>query len=227
METLFLICFLFGAIFTALAVVIGHVHVSVPGVDAGHFGHLGPGHGGHLGPAGHAGAHGPHGPGAHHTPHALSTERVVAAGLPLFNVSSALAFLTWFGAAGYVLLRFAAWPLAGAVAGAVTAGGVGALLIALFLGKVLAGEREMDPRDYRLEGTLARVTVGIPADGAGEIVFTKAGTRRSEAARSLTGRPIPRDTEVVIIDYARGVARVQPWEELLASPKSEARSLNP
>lgn len=89
------------------------------------------------------------------------------------------------------------------------------MAIALFLARVRAGEREMDPEEYRLKGTVARVTVRIPPDGVGEIIFSKAGVRRSEAARSLRGEPIGRDTEVVIVEYVRGVAKVVPLEESL------------
>jgi hypothetical protein len=136
--------------------------------------------------------------------------------LPLLNFSSVVAFLTWFGAAGFGLLHFAAWPLLPALVLALVAGLAGALLIAVFLERLVAGERgEMDVSEYRLPGTLARVTVSIPATGVGEILFSKGGVRRSEAARSLTGRPIPRATEVVILQYGRGVAGVQPWKELL------------
>jgi membrane protein implicated in regulation of membrane protease activity len=219
METVFLACFIFGALFTTLSVIVGQIHISAPGVDVGHFGHLG--HGGHPGHA--AGHHGASVARGHAAGQAMARNGRPArmAGLPLFNVSSLLAFLTWFGAAGYVLMRFAAWPAAAATAGALVAGAAGALLIALFLAKVMAGEREMDPRDYRLNGTIARVTAGVPANGVGEIVFTKVGSRRSEAARSYTGRPIPRDTEVVVIDYQHGVALVQPWDELMAGTAAE------
>jgi hypothetical protein len=146
----------------------------------------------------------------------------VAGSLPLLSASSILAFLTWFGAAGYLLTR-AAWPLLTALSLAVVAGFVAAVLVALFLRTVLVGSRAMNPDDYRLEGTLAHVTVTIPAGGTGEVVFTKAGTRRSEAARSAGGRAIPRGTEVVVLRYARGVARVQPFAELLAEEDASPR----
>ena len=94
---------------------------------------------------------------------------------------------------------------------------MGAYLIARFLRLVLAGERVMDPDDYRLEGTLGQVTVGIPAGGTGEVVFTKAGARRSEAARGINGASIPRGTEVVITRYDRGFATVQSWAEFVAT----------
>jgi hypothetical protein len=86
---------------------------------------------------------------------------------------------------------------------------------------VLKGEVEMDPEDYRLEGTVGEVSVGIPAGGTGEILFQKAGLRRSEAARARgRSQPIPRGTEVVITSYADGFATVQPWVEFLAERES-------
>ena len=127
----------------------------------------------------------------------------------------------WFseipGAAGYLLIRLGDWALPGVLIGALLAAGLGWYLVARFLGLVLAGEREMDPDDYRLEGTVGQVTVSIPAGGTGEVMFAKAGARRSEAARATGGGPIPRGSEVVITTYADGFATVQPWGEFLAA----------
>ena len=81
----------------------------------------------------------------------------------------------------------------------------------------------MDPADYRLEGTVGQVTVSIPAGGTGEVVFSKAGARRSEAARALGGAAIPRGSEVVITTYADGFATVQPWAEFLAARDNARR----
>ncbi|HEX2172864.1 MAG TPA: hypothetical protein VHL09_10520, partial [Dehalococcoidia bacterium] len=207
----------------------GHLGHSGPGWhahDAGHAGHLGhvdPGFqgtaGGQGGPVtpGHPSPSPGHASGTHPAGHPAAHH-----GLPLLNVSSALAFVTWFGAAGYVLTAFAGWTTWLAVPAAVAAGIAGSLIIAFFLAKVIAGEREMDPRDYRLEGTVARVTVRIPARGTGEIVFTKGGVRRSEAARNLSGHLVPRDTEVVILEYERGIATVQPWDELVGRSATQS-----
>src|SRR6266545_2140071 len=217
METVFLACFAFGALFTLVSVLLGAVS-NLPGADVGHFGHLG-----HTGQAAHAG-HGPPGAHAGHAAHAGAHNgngqvpaHTLASTLllPLLNASSLLAFLTWFGAAGFVLTRFTPWPLLVAVVIAAASGFLAALLIAAFLRKVLAGERVMNPADYRLQGTLARVTVTIPAGGVGEVVFSKAGARRSEAARATSGAAIARGTEVVILRHARGVASVEPWQQLL------------
>jgi membrane protein implicated in regulation of membrane protease activity len=193
---------------------------AVSSIDHG-FGLAGHGHGHGVGHGhGHAGHGGAHGHSAHDTNHGHVPGWLGS--LPLLNGSAAMAFLTCFGAAGYLLVRISDWALAAVLLGALIGGGAGAYLIARFLGLVLAGEREMDPDDYRLEGTLGQITIGIPAGGTGEVVFSKVGARRSEAARSLGGTPIPRGTEVVIARYADGIATVQPWAEFIAAREGVA-----
>src|ERR1051326_2200254 len=186
METFFLACFVFGLLFTIASVALGFV--------GGGLGH-GAGHVGHAGHIGH-GAHAPHAAHDAHLPHDGTSHD--GNSLPLLNASSAVGALTWFGAAGYLLIRLGDWALPAVIVGGLAAGAVGWYLVARFLGLVLKGEVEMDPEDYRLEGTVGQVTVGIPAGGTGEIVFEKAGSRRSEAARAMNGAAIPRGAEVVI-----------------------------
>jgi membrane protein implicated in regulation of membrane protease activity len=152
------------------------------------------GHGGHAGHA-HAGSDGE---------------------TPLWNLSSVVGGVTWFGAAGYVLTRLGGWAWPGAIVGALIGGAIGWYLVARFLGLILKGEVEMDPADYRLEGTVGKISVSIPTGGTGEILFEKNGTRRSEAARAINASAIARGTEVVITKYADGFAIVQPWGEFLA-----------
>src|SRR5229473_1041826 len=215
METIFLACFVFGALFTLASVALGFA-----GHGAAHFGHspvhfghgeAGPAHVGHGGSA-HVGHGVDHGHSVHaEVPHSDQTT------FPWMNASSVIGALTWFGAAGYLLLRLGDFALPAVLLGALLAAGVGWYLVARFLGLVLAGEREMDPEDYRLEGTVGQVTVSIPPGGTGEVVFAKAGARRSEAARAMGGEPIPRGSEVVITTYADGFATVQPWGEFLAA----------
>jgi membrane protein implicated in regulation of membrane protease activity len=200
MDTFFLACLGFGALFTLASLVLGSAHV-------GHL-HIGPGHHGHAaGHHGHAAGH--HGHAAGYHGHAAGHH------LPAINVSSVLAAITWFGAAGYVLSQLGDWAMPAVILGALLAGAIGWYLIARFLGVVLAGQTKLDPADYRLEGTVGEVTVRIPPGGTGEVVFSKVGLRRSEAARGLQGAAIPRGTEVVITQYADGFATVQPWSEYI------------
>ena len=211
MESIFLACFAFGLLFTLASVALGFV--------GGGFGH-GAGHvGGHAGAqVGHA--HLGHAQVGHthvgHDPQLPHDSGRAGGSLPLLNASSLVGGLTWFGAAGYLLTRLGDWALPGAIVGALAAGALGWYLIARFLGLILKGEVEMDPDDYRLEGTVGQVSVGIPKGGTGEILFEKAGSRRSEAARALGAVAIPRGSEVVITAYADGFATVQPWGEFLA-----------
>lgn len=194
METFFLACFAFGLLFLLASLVLGFVG---GGMDHG---------GAHFG---HAHAHAPNAH-AHAAPHGSNDTT------PLLNASSVIGGLTWFGATGYVLTRLGDWAVPAALLGALAVGALGWYLVARFLGLVLKGEVEMDAEDYRMEGTVGRVSVAIPEGGTGEILFDKAGARRSEAARGLGGARVPRGTEVVITRYADGFATVQPWSEFLA-----------
>jgi membrane protein implicated in regulation of membrane protease activity len=216
MENIFLACFAFGVLFTLATVALGFA-----GHGAVHFGHGGHGaahlgHGAtHLGGHAHAGHLHADAQGAHADPGRLTS-------LPLLNGTSVVGALTWFGATGYLLMRLGDWAWPAVLIGALLAAGVGWYLVARFLGLVLSGEREMDPDDYRLEGTVSQVTVGIPAGGTGEVVFSKAGARRSEAARAMGGVAIPRGSEVVITAYTDGFATVQPWGEFLSARDDNA-----
>ena len=79
----YLICFLFGFGLSALALLMGSVHLHLPHL---HF---------------HHGIHMPHGNGAG------------AGELPWFNFGTLAAFLAWFGGTGYLLERYySVWFLA-------------------------------------------------------------------------------------------------------------------
>ena len=123
-----------------------------------------------------------------------------------------MAFLTWFGGAGYILRVYAGiWGILSVVAAGLV-GLVGGALVFYMLAKVIyPGQRFLNPADYRMEGTVARVTVPIREGEVGEIVYTKGGSQRSDGARSVDGNPIDRGTEVVIVRYERGLAYVEPW----------------
>ena len=134
------------------------------------------------------------------------------AALSPFNDSSLLAFVAWFGGVGYLARNAvgAPWPLALAL-GAV--GGLGAGLLVFWCLATLAANPvgELDPEDFRLQGTIARVTSSIRADGVGEVVYEQGGARCVSAARAAHGVAIGRGTEVVVVQVERGTALVEPW----------------
>lgn len=223
METVFLFCFVFGALFTVVSAVLGFTGSVLTHLPGGPV-HAGEGHDLPSGHATHADGHPAHHPLASIGQHDLaqSGEHVdqpsvsqFFSHVPLLNVSSLLAFLTAFGATGFILMHFSGWSAILATPVAVVPGVLAGVLIALLIGKILAGETVMRPIDYELEGTLGRVTVSIPAGGVGEVVFSKRGSRRSEAARSLGAKAIPYNTEVVIVEYEHGTALVEPYAEFV------------
>jgi len=127
------------------------------------------------------------------------------------------AFLCWFGGAGYLLHNYSSFLMPVVILLATVSGLLGAGLIYVALFKfLLPRERVLTEEDTRMDGVLARVSDEIrPDGGTGEILFTQLETRRSAAARSETGAPIPRGTEVVVLRYVRGIAYVTPLESLI------------
>ena len=75
--------------------------------------------------------------------------------MPFFNFGTVMAFLAWFGGAGYLLTRYSSFVVAGVLTLAVVAGLVGATIVFWFVAKVLLKhDRELDPADYERVGVL-------------------------------------------------------------------------
>ncbi len=182
MTSFFLGCFAFGLIFTVASFLLG-------ALGSGHV-HL-PFHV-HVDHAGHGGE---------------------SPALSFFNVSTISAFLTWFGGAGYLLSRYSSLTAVVVVALSGLAGLAGGGIIFVTLSKyVYPRLTEMKSEDYQLPGTVARITSPIRAGGTGEIVYTLAGTLRSDGARAVSGEALERGTEVVIVRVERGIAWVERWD---------------
>ena len=201
MTTFYLICFVLGFVLSVLAAFTGLGRV--------HFGHF---HFGHF-HFGHADAH-------------VHTNAKAGGQLSAVNGITLPAFLCWFGGAGYLLHQYSSlWaPLVLLLAGVFGMMGAGIIYLALFR-FLIPHEQVLSPDDTRMDGVVARVSDEIRADGIGEILFLQIGARRSAAARSESGVPIPRGTEVVVLRYARGVAYVSPLNELLAQDSPPSTSL--
>ncbi len=201
LSAFFLFCTFFGLFFTLISFFLGASH--------GFSGHIG-----HIGHVGHVGGHvmGGHAAGGHQ-----AGSQSDNSGVSPFNLSTIMIFVTWFGAAGYILHRYTnIWG--GLIVGIATAAGfIGGALMYTFIVRFLyrATTPPMQERDYELAGHTATVTSVIYAGGLGEITYNLHGYRRAESARSLNGQPIPRGTEVVILQYEKGVAYVQAVEEIL------------
>jgi hypothetical protein len=228
LTNLYLGCFIFGLIFTALSATLSFVHMPggpdlphaspvhtvgahIPHVDI-HVGH------GHM--AGHGAADG-HGHTAGVPLHAGTTGDAPVPTRPVdlgarqervswFNMPTLLAGITWFGGVGYLLATNVplGWTLI--LGAALAAGFVGSYIVYYFFAKVLwpAQTPPMDPAEYDLRGTPARVVSGIAAGGTGEIMYTKGGTRAVAGARSADGAALSKGTSVIVVRYERGLAYV-------------------
>jgi hypothetical protein len=210
-ATFYLICFLVGLMLSAFSLLggMGHFggHLHVPHVShVPHVAHIP--HAPHVSGAAHgAGAASHGGPGA---PQAV----------PWWNAFSIMVFLCWFGAAGYLLTRYGSFVASVVLLIAAICGFVGGAIVFLFLAKVLMPhERELTAEETAVTGVVGRVTAPIRPEGTGEIIYEQLGARRSAPARSEDGVAIPKQEEVFVVRYEKGIAYVRRWEEVL-----EARS---
>ena len=197
-ETFYATCFVIGLLLSVFSFIAGALHVHFPKGMHAHAGGL------------HA--HG-HGVGAHG--HGTGHQQRGGRDASFFNFGTMTAFLAWFGGTGYLLTRYSglwAW-LAFALAS--LSGLIGSAVVFWFLFKVLlAHEKDLNPADYEMVGVLGRVSSTIREGGIGEVIFSQEGIRRAANARSETGKPIARGTEVVVTQYQGGIALVRPWDEI-------------
>jgi membrane protein implicated in regulation of membrane protease activity len=135
-------------------------------------------------------------------------------GVAPFNFGTAAAFLAWFGGTGYLLERYSnVWAYLGLLVSSMSGLG-GAALVFWFLVTLVRKDEQLDPADYDMIGVLGRVASPIRTGGTGELIYTRAGSRRCAPARAEQSEEIPRDTEVVVTRYEKGIAYVRRWEEM-------------
>ena len=141
----------------------------------------------------------------------------------LLNVTTVLAFITWFGGIGYLVRNGLGWPWFLALPLGVAGGVLAAWVVLWFMRRVLRSSNDvLDPKDFERVGVLARVTSSIRAGGVGEIVWEQRGTRMVTSAKSASSDPIGRGTEVLILKVDRGIAVVEPFDGLLDQPRTSS-----
>jgi hypothetical protein len=202
LSTLFLVCFLVGIGVSAVSLFSSALHLHAGGHHHFHFHfhHHGGGHG----------VHGGHGGGDSHSLVQSASEFFGS----LFNMAAITVFLACFGGAGLLLEEMTRLASAIVVVLAGGAGFTGAAGIVRVLQAMRKREHPLQP--IQLVGTVGKLTIPIREGGTGEIVYTVDGTRRCSGARTEEGRPIPRDTEVVITRYDKGIAYVCEFDRMIA-----------
>jgi hypothetical protein len=198
-EGFYFACFVAGLLLSVISLIGGMGHINW------HF---------HL----------PHGT---HVPHAVvhtHTGGVVPKGsgsghgsgsIPWWNAFSIMIFLSWFGAAGYLLTRYGTLVTSVVFVLAALCGLAGGALIFWFLTKVMMPhDRALTAEETAVTGVIGHVSATIRAGGTGEILYQQMGARRSVPARAETGDAIAHGEEVFVVRYEKGVAYVRRWEDL-------------
>jgi membrane protein implicated in regulation of membrane protease activity len=138
----------------------------------------------------------------------------VRGGLSPFNFGTIAAFLAWFGGTGYLLERYSSiWIYLGLFLASLS-GLAGASVVFWFLLKLAAQDRPLDPADYEMTGVLGKVSSPIRSGGTGELIYSREGSRCAAPARSENGAAIPRDSEVIVTRFEKGIAYVRRWDEM-------------
>lgn len=203
-ETLYLACFLVGLALSAISLLggLGHIggHVHVPHMHASHVLHVP-----HAGGVAH-GAAGANSAGSNAVQNGST--------IPWWNSFSIMIFLCWFGAAGYLLTRYGSFVAGVVLVLAGIAGVIGGAIIFVFLTRFLMPhEHELTADETDVVGVVGRVSSAIRPAGTGEIVYEQLGALRSVPARSEDADTIPKQEEVFVVRYEKGIAYVRRWEE--------------
>ena len=137
----YMACFLFGLILSVLSLLVGLFNIHIPGFESLHHVHL---HHFHL----------------HFD--AINLPHAEIPGISPFNFSTLMAFLAWFGGAGYLLTIWGHVGLFGVLALSTLFGFTGGAIVFLFIAKVLMkNDSTLYVADYHMEGLLGRVSSGI------------------------------------------------------------------
>ncbi len=130
------------------------------------------------------------------------------------NGFTLMAFLCWFGGAGYLLHRGNVFGVVAVLLLAVLSGLSGAALVFWFLaGVLMPGERTLEAVDTEMTGVIGTLSGAVPRHGVGEMLYSQNGARRSASVRADDGEAIERGAEVIVMRYERGIAYVRRWDE--------------
>jgi hypothetical protein len=226
LSLLFISCFLTGLLFLLIIAFSGHGHGHGLAHHTGatsHIGHAGHTPLAHATPSPHASVH-----AGHSTSHTAghNTHGSGFSFLAIFNPLSIVLFLLGFGFFGYILHATNAFVLPLILVLASTGGLIIALILLIMLNRIFGNATGTTVQDVSdRTGLLGKVNMAIPQGGIGEIIYTSpGGMRKSIPARSIDGRRLEREQEVVVINYSSGIAEVDTWEHFTSQEESNSAS---
>jgi hypothetical protein len=222
LSLLFIGCFVIGLLFLLIIAFTGHGHGHGIAHHGGGTGHIG--HAGHTPPV-HV-THGVH--AATHTGNSASqTTNQNAHGshfsiLAILNPMSIVLFLLGFGFFGYILHTANVFALPLILLLASVGGLVIALILIIMLNRIFGSATGTTIQDVSdRTGLLGKVNMTIPEGGIGEIIYNSpGGMRKSVPARSIDGRRLEREQEVIVINSKGGITEVDTWEHFINREKS-------
>ena len=230
LSLVFLACFFFGLLFLIGSAILGSLghgagadHAASHHFDLHLGGHV---HSGAPQTVGHTGSTHVVSQGTAHAPgHGVTAQQTTTQstqGNPLsilsyVNPTSIVLFLLGFGFFGYVFHNTTSLALPFTLLLAGASGLVISVLMLIMLARVFGnseGETIQDVSDRT--GLLGKISVTIQENGLGEIIYiSPGGMRKSVPARSIDGRRLERDQEVVVVNYQQGIAEVETWERFI------------
>ncbi|WP_397540254.1 hypothetical protein [Rummeliibacillus pycnus] len=139
----------------------------------------------------------------------------VGEGIPFFNPTVILAFLTFFAALGFIIEIFTSLNsiLIGIIS-AVLSLILDLLLYYFILIPLKSAEVSMAYTDESLGGQVGKVIVPIPVDGFGEVIVETVNGIISKRATSYDNVAIPYDSKVLIVEVTKGTLYVREYEPL-------------
>jgi hypothetical protein len=222
LSLLFIACFLFGLLFFIVTALLGNLGHGVAHDTAHHVGfhigqHAGTVHTGATHAVSHGQAHAPGQTAGTHATHHNGTQGQQQSLLSFINPTSIMLFLLGFGFFGYLFHNTIHFIAAVTLILAGMSGVIIALLLLLMLSRLFGNSEEGTVQDVSdRTGLLGKVSLTIPENDLGEIIYVSpGGMRKSIPARSIDGRRLERDQEVVVVNYQRGIAEVDTWEHFI------------
>ncbi len=139
----------------------------------------------------------------------------VGEGIPFFNPTVILAFLTFFAAIGLIIETFTSLNsiLIGIIS-AIISLVLDILLYYFILIPLKSAEVSMAYTEESLGGQVGRVIVPIPIDGFGEVIIETVNGIISKRATSYDNVAIPYDARVLIVEVSNGTLFVREYEPL-------------
>lgn len=137
----------------------------------------------------------------------------IGEGIPFFNPTVMMAFITFVSASGFILESATTWYswiilIASVVIGAI----LDILLYFFFLLPMSLAEVSTAYTDESLAGEIGKVITPIPIDGYGEIVIDTVNGLLSKRATGFDNEEIAYGKEVLVIDVKEGTFFVREYE---------------